>query len=97
MCIAGKPAPTSSWVQRQPGQTLDSALQDLPEIYRVPVLLRDVHGLSTEEASDRLGIKEQTLKSRLHRGRLFLRTRLAAFADGLSLHRRALDSALATS
>jgi RNA polymerase sigma-70 factor (ECF subfamily) len=84
-------------LRSQMRETLASALQELPEIYRVPVLLRDVEGLSTEEASGRLGIKEQTLKSRLHRGRLFLRTRLAHFAEGLSLHRRALDSAFATS
>lgn len=58
----------------------------LPPIYRVPVLLRDVHGLSTEEASAVLRVKDQTLKSRLHRGRMILRDRLADFADGISLH-----------
>ena len=62
-------------------------LKEMPEIYRTPVILRDMHGMSTEEASSRLGIKEQTLKSRLHRGRLFLRARLSEFATGLSLHR----------
>ena len=62
------------------------ALRDLPVIYRLPVLLRDVQGLSTEEASAVLRVKDQTLKSRLHRGRLFLRDRLSEFADGLSLH-----------
>jgi RNA polymerase sigma-70 factor (ECF subfamily) len=50
------------------------------------VVLRDIHGLSTEEASAVLRVKDQTLKSRLHRGRLILRDRLAEFADGLSLH-----------
>ncbi len=63
------------------------ALRALPAIYRLPVLLRDVNGLSTEEASAVLKIKEQTLKSRLHRGRILLRDRLSEFADGLSLHR----------
>jgi RNA polymerase sigma-70 factor, ECF subfamily len=62
------------------------AVQDLPAIYRAPVVLRDIHGLSTEEASAVLRVKDQTLKSRLHRGRMILRDRLAAFADGLSLH-----------
>lgn len=61
-------------------------VQDLPAIYRAPVVLRDIHGLSTEEASAVLRVKDQTLKSRLHRGRMMLRDRLAAFADGLSLH-----------
>jgi RNA polymerase sigma-70 factor (ECF subfamily) len=61
-------------------------LRELPPIYRLPVLLRDVQGLSTEEASAVLRVKDQTLKSRLHRGRLILRDRLSEFADGLSLH-----------
>jgi RNA polymerase sigma-70 factor (ECF subfamily) len=63
------------------------AVRELPEIYREPVILRDFEGLSTEEASTRLKVKDQTLKSRLHRGRLMLRERLATFASGLSLHR----------
>jgi len=63
------------------------AVRALPAIYRAPVLLRDVHGLSTEEASAVLRVKDQTLKSRLHRGRLILRRQLADFAGGLSLHR----------
>ena len=67
-------------------QKLVQAMLRLPSIYRVPVLLRDVHGLSTEEASAVLRVKNQTLKSRLHRGRLILREQLAEFADGLSLH-----------
>jgi RNA polymerase sigma-70 factor (ECF subfamily) len=63
------------------------AIAELPEIYRVPVVLRDIEGLSTEEASTRLKVKDQTLKSRLHRGRLMLRERLQAFTTGLNMHR----------
>ena len=74
-------------LRRQLRQRLAKALRDLPEIYRLPVLLRDVQGLSTEEASTVLRVKDQTLKSRLHRGRLILRDRLSEFADGLSMHR----------
>src|SRR5688572_13379509 len=71
-------------------QLLDAAataIAELPEIYRAPVILRDIQGLSTEEASSRLQVKDQTLKSRLHRGRMMLRERLRAFTNGLSLHR----------
>lgn len=66
-----------------------AALAELPEIYRVPVVLRDIEGLSTEEASLRLHVKDQTLKSRLHRGRVMLRDRLRAFTSGLTMHRPA--------
>jgi RNA polymerase sigma-70 factor (ECF subfamily) len=63
------------------------AILALPAIYRAPVMLRDIQGLSTEEASAMLRVKDQTLKSRLHRGRLILRKQLADFAGGLTLHR----------
>lgn len=62
------------------------AILALPAIYRAPVVLRDIQGLSTEEASAKLRVKDQTLKSRLHRGRLILRRQLADFAGGLTLH-----------
>ena len=62
------------------------AILALPAIYRAPVMLRDIQGMSTEEASAVLRVKDQTLKSRLHRGRLILRKQLADFAGGLSLH-----------
>jgi RNA polymerase sigma-70 factor (ECF subfamily) len=64
-----------------------SAILALPAIYRAPVMLRDIQGMSTEEASAMLKVKDQTLKSRLHRGRLILRKQLADFAGGLSMHR----------
>jgi RNA polymerase sigma-70 factor, ECF subfamily len=63
------------------------AVLALPAIYRAPVVLRDIQGMSTEEASAMLRVKDQTLKSRLHRGRLMLRKQLADFAGGLSMHR----------
>jgi RNA polymerase sigma-70 factor, ECF subfamily len=63
------------------------AILSLPAIYRAPVMLRDIQGMSTEEASAMLKVKDQTLKSRLHRGRLILRKQLAGFAGGLTMHR----------
>jgi len=70
-------------------QRVFRAILALPAIYRAPVMLRDIQGMSTEEASAMLKVKDQTLKSRLHRGRLMLRKQLADFADGLTLHRPA--------
>jgi len=68
-------------------QRVFRAILSLPAIYRAPVMLRDIQGMSTEEASAMLRVKDQTLKSRLHRGRLILRKQLAEFAGGLALHR----------
>jgi RNA polymerase sigma-70 factor, ECF subfamily len=65
---------------------LADAIRDLPAIYRAPVILRDLQGLTTGEASRVLRVKDQTLKSRLHRGRVLLRQRLADFSTGLTMH-----------
>jgi RNA polymerase sigma-70 factor (ECF subfamily) len=75
-------------LRREMREQLISALTTLPEVYRTPVVLRDIHGLSTEEASEILHVKPQTLKSRLHRGRLILREALSQFAGGVALHAR---------
>jgi RNA polymerase sigma-70 factor (ECF subfamily) len=75
-------------MRAQMRKSLVEALTHLPTVYRVPVLLRDIHGLSTEQASAILKVKPQTLKSRLHRGRLILRKYLGEFAGGLELHGR---------
>ena len=79
--------PDEVLLRRQLRDAVTQAIYELPEIYRAPVVLRDIQGLTTEEASSRLKLKDQTLKSRLHRGRLMLRERLHAFTTGLSLHR----------
>jgi RNA polymerase sigma-70 factor (ECF subfamily) len=78
--------PDERYLRSEVRERLRDAMTELAPIYRTPVVLRDVHGLSTEEASDVLGVKPHTLKSRLHRGRLALRARLADFEGGLSLH-----------
>lgn len=75
-------------LRREMREKLLRALTHLPDVYRVPVVLRDIQGLSTEEASAVLRVKTQTLKSRLHRGRLILREHLSDFATGLALHER---------
>jgi RNA polymerase sigma-70 factor, ECF subfamily len=75
-------------MRAQMRRKLIDALTHLPEVYRVPVLLRDINGLSTEEASAILKVKPQTLKSRLHRGRLILRKHMGEFSSGLELHGR---------
>ena len=79
--------PDEELLRAQLREAVTEAIRELPEIYRAPVVLRDIEGLSTEEASSRLKLKDQTLKSRLHRGRLMLRDRLRAFTSGLTLHR----------
>ena len=58
---------------------IDKAVNQLPESYRVVFHLRDVEGLSNEEVAEILGLSIPAIKSRLHRGRLFLRDKLSDY------------------
>ncbi len=53
------------------------AIEALPERNRNLLLLRDVEGLSTEEAATALGISQGAVKTGLHRAREALKVKLA--------------------
>ncbi len=61
---------------------LEASVRSLPETYRQVFLLRDVEGLSTEDAAQVLEISVDTAKQRLHRARLMLRKDLDQFHKG---------------
>lgn len=61
---------------------LDRAILALPPTLRAALVLRDIEGLSTEEAATALGVSEAALKVRLHRARLALRASLAPYLSG---------------
>jgi RNA polymerase sigma-70 factor, ECF subfamily len=55
---------------------LSAAIEELPPDYRAVVVLRDVEGLAHCEIGDALGLTIGSVKTRVHRVRLFLRQRL---------------------
>jgi RNA polymerase sigma-70 factor (ECF subfamily) len=61
---------------KQIGEMLQAAISAMPENLREVIILRDVEGLSAEEAARVVGIEVGALKSRLHRARLLLREHL---------------------
>jgi RNA polymerase sigma-70 factor, ECF subfamily len=63
---------------REMGELLQAAILSMPESQREVIILRDVEGLSAEEAGQVVGIEVGALKSRLHRARAELRERLVA-------------------
>lgn len=69
---------------------LELFIRELPQPYREAVVLRDVEGLSNEEAAGILGLDIRNFKSRLHRGRMALRRRLEALHEHEQLVRRSL-------
>ena len=77
-------APMADWssrvddhaVQIDLRMALTSAIDKLPADYRTAVLLRDVEGLSHLQIAEVLSLSVPTVKSRVHRARLFLRKEL---------------------
>jgi len=59
--------------------TIRDAIVDLPEKYRLVVVLRDLEGFGTEETAQILNISPSNVKVRLHRARLFLRDALKSY------------------
>lgn len=68
--------PESQVLQKQLKGILAAAIQELPEIYRAVLLLRDVEELNTEETAEILDVKVDVVKTRLHRARLAIRQKL---------------------
>jgi len=70
-------APADALLERQQTRvTVRACIQQLPDSYRVVLLLRDIEERSTQEAADALGITPTAVKVRLHRARQALSTLL---------------------
>jgi RNA polymerase sigma-70 factor (ECF subfamily) len=62
--------------ERETLELLQSALNHLPEEFRIAVTLRDVEGLSYEAVAEVTGLALGTVKSRIARARTELRNKL---------------------
>jgi len=60
-------------------EQIQRALAALPQDFRTTVILADIEGMSYEEISEAMHCSLGTVRSRLHRGRKLLRTKLAGF------------------
>jgi len=61
------------------------ALEDLPDNFRLPVILADVEGFSYKEIAEMLDIPIGTVMSRLHRGRKAMQRALYDYAEARGL------------
>ena len=68
--------PERTMAQRQILQLVEQATDDLPEAYRLVFVTRVIEGMSVEETAELLGIKPETVKTRLHRARQLVRDQL---------------------
>lgn len=71
--------PGKVYDKQQIREIVERAIQSLPTIYREAFVVRDVQGLTSEEAAAALGIGVSALKTRLLRARLMMREALAVY------------------
>jgi RNA polymerase sigma-70 factor (ECF subfamily) len=71
---ASSPAdPETTMAQREMKDLLERAIDQLPETFRTAFVARIVEGMSVEETADLIGIRPETVKTRVHRARVRLR------------------------
>jgi RNA polymerase sigma-70 factor (ECF subfamily) len=78
LIFPGAEDPEQGAARAEVRRLVERAVDDLPEDFRVVFIMRDVEGLNVEETAAALGVKPETIKTRLHRARRRLRERLDA-------------------
>lgn len=68
--------PERTMAQRQILQLVEQATDNLPEVYRIVFITRVIEGMSVEDTAEILGIRPETVKTRLHRARRLIREQL---------------------
>jgi RNA polymerase sigma-70 factor (ECF subfamily) len=78
--LAGAPGADDPSVATGLSSDVEAALSQLPEEFRVPVVLCDIADQPYEQIAEALNIPIGTVRSRIHRGRRMLRTMLSESA-----------------
>jgi RNA polymerase sigma-70 factor (ECF subfamily) len=68
--------PERRMAQQQIRQIVERAIAELPEVFRIVLVARLVEGMSVEDTAALLGLRPETVKTRLFRARVLLRTAL---------------------
>jgi RNA polymerase sigma-70 factor (ECF subfamily) len=93
---ADTPDPERQALTGELREALEGAIEQLPPPYRTVFIMREVEGLSTAETADVLEVREEVVKTRLHRARGMLRNDLfervgASSANAFSFHASRCD------
>lgn len=76
------PTPQTQLLKQEARQLLMRAIGEMPIRFRVPLVLHELEGLSYQQVAVVTGCRENTVKSRISRGRRFLRQRLDPYVNG---------------
>ncbi len=72
-----QPSPESDALTNEAAERVHKGVLKIPPQYRLVLVLHDMEGLSTAEVAKVTGLREGTVRVRLHRARLFLRRELS--------------------
>jgi len=71
--LAASTDPEKTMAQREIQQVVEHAIDEIPEPFRLVFVTRVIEGMNVEETAEILGLKPETVKTRLHRARAMLR------------------------
>ena len=74
--------PDGSYEKLELNQAINSALQALPEQYRLPLVLKYLEGLGYQQISEQLELPVSTIETRLFRARGMLKKALSGYLKG---------------
>lgn len=73
---SGMDTPEASYINKERSEQIRKAISELPEKYRIPIVLFHQNGLSYEEMTRVLNEPMTIIKNRLYRARLLLKEKL---------------------
>lgn len=79
---SGEPSPVDNMMTHEFYDRLQSAIADLPEVFKTTIVLREIKGLPYEEIAEITGVSLGTVKSRIARARYRLQGELQKYLDG---------------
>ncbi len=77
-----RPDPEQALLRSERDERVREAVQKVPPLYRMTLVLHDMEGLNTAEVARVTGVREGTVRVRLHRARLMMRRHLERLAEG---------------
>jgi len=78
---AGEPSPDDRLATKEFYEQLQVAIAELPEAFRMTIVLREIQGLAYEEIAEMTGVSLGTVKSRIARARARLQATLQPYLD----------------
>jgi RNA polymerase sigma-70 factor, ECF subfamily len=88
------PSPEAALLNSESAEQLRQTVLSLPPSYRMVLVLHDMEELSTSEVAQVLGVREGTVRVRLHRARLMARRYLVKLGKGELPDRHVIHAAI---